>query len=105
MRQLLKSDARTHDELNAQIFLLAAQMVDASIKKGQEAFSCVCIHEASYKYGVTHCPAVEYEEWFKPFPKANSQWGQHWARKIPDRNRARVLALCFAAAIASTGDL
>ena len=94
-------------------------MNDAKIAAGKKAaeliqnerahlgYSCAAVQEAATG-GADGCVAHqhrltrEYESTFSPrINDSGCAWGEQW----PDRKECRILALCFAAAMAEAGDL
>lgn len=81
----------------------------AAVRQARDKYcSClaiVCVDKRSLRNwdGFTNA-AEAYAEMFKPFKKTHSHcsWGNRWKE---DAQECRILALCFAAAMAEAGDL
>lgn len=94
---------------NAAIYLRAAQMVET----GHEVFTCRAVQEVTTGTGdgcisFPNIATDAYRRMFYPGewqerPYANNpHWANGWGA---DKNNCRILALCFAAAMAEAGDL
>jgi hypothetical protein len=88
---------------NAEIYLRAAEMTDAfdegtcrTVQRAATGKCDGCVSEP-------HLTTYAYQKMFAPLEQGNQgYWGYVWGE---DRRFCRVLALCFAAAMAETGDL
>ena len=95
-------------KIKADIYLKAAESMFLKLDVCErQTFSCRAIQIAvtGKGEGCVSSPCIEtaiYQELFSPEEIKDSHWGNAWGE---ERDECRVLALCFAAAMAETGDL
>jgi hypothetical protein len=88
----------------AEIYRRAAVLCQNAGRGDPANYSCTSIGKASNWFDGN---IERYSDTFKPrlTSKGHMPWGNSWARNNAERKPIRVLALCFAAAMAETGDL
>lgn len=77
------------------------------IENDESEFSCLAVRDVINPLVASeHIPeSVAYDNTFRPAKTENYAWGTDWSMKEKRRKKIRILALCFAAAMAETGDI